>query len=123
MDNDSQRFVAPNQIVNDSSYLTKSVSETNRNLGIVWRPRAKSSDYDYNKVRPMRLVADGAANPAVNALDTPLAYIKVLQHGIDIGAEKPGCCMEIKLVVACKGLVNAQGDKLSDAQKVLKLLI
>jgi len=96
----------PSQIINDPSHGTKQIKEGNNSLVLSWRPQKKSSDYDYKPVNDF----------ANNVIDTPLAYIKVLQHELDTAKDSTGCHMEFKITVACKGLKNPQGQALTAGQ-------
>lgn len=105
LDEEAQAAVAPSMIVNDPTHGMKMVKENDNTMVISWRPRAKSSDYDYLPVG------------AFNLTTTPLGHIKILQHELAAAVGQPGCTMELRAKVACKGLVNAQGSALTAAQQ------
>lgn len=106
IDEESQGCAVPKQIVNDPRHGLKMVKENDNTLVITWKPRKGSSDYDYLPVKAFD-DADFAS---------PLAHLKILQHGLSAGVGTKGCTMQLKCTLACKGLQNAQGTPLTAAQ-------
>lgn len=94
IDEEEAAKITTKGMVNDPSCRSKMVKENDNTLVLSWRPRPKSTDYDYLPVR-------GFGDTHV-----PLAYLKVLQHGLSAAVGQPGCTMQLKVTVACKGLKN-----------------
>lgn len=106
IDDDSKNVGTPKQIVNDPAHGLKMLKENDNSLTITWRPKRGSSDNDYLPVKAFDDADFGSA----------LAHLKILQHNLDKAVGQPGCTMQLKATVACKGLQNAQGTALTDAQ-------
>jgi len=94
VDRDNQKLVTPKQFKNDRNAGIKMIKENNNSISLTWRPSKGSPDYDYRAVN---------AIPA-GGLDTPLAYIKVLQHDLPAAVGTDGCHMLVKMTLACRGL-------------------
>jgi len=106
IDEESMNAGIPKQIVNDPAHGLKMLKDNDNSLTITWRPKRGSSDNDYLPVKAFDDAEFGS----------PLAYLKVLQHNLDKAVGQPGCTMQLKATVACKGLQNAQGTTLTAAQ-------
>ena len=94
IDRDNQKLVTPKQFKNDRNAGIKMIKENNNSIALTWRPQKGSPDYDY---RPVNVIPAGG-------LDTPLAYIKVLQHDLPVAIGTDGCHMLVKMTLACRGL-------------------
>jgi hypothetical protein len=94
-------------VVNDPSHGFKLLSQDKNSLFLSWKPTT-NSDYTYKKVDA---IGSGEMNSHV-----PLAYLKVLQYGINAATNTEGCKMQIKISVACKGLKALGATVLSGGQ-------
>lgn len=90
-DMESIPLVHPRQIEHDPNQGWKVLSEEKNFLTLTWTPTT-DADYTY---KPTTSIGEMAG---------ALAYIKILQHNINIAPGEPGCSMRIKMSVACKGL-------------------
>ena len=104
-DFESMPLVHPRQIEHDPNQGWKVLSEEKNFLTLTWTP---TSDADYT-YQPTTKISEMAG---------ALAYIKILQHNINIAPGKPGCSMRIKMSVACKGLKGdgVYGANLDEAE-------
>lgn len=100
----------PELMVQNPKAGYKMIKENNNTLTLTWRPAKGSTDYDYHKIE------DFLSN-------APLAYIKILQYGIEENAtdgivvDKTGCTIHIKTTLACKGLKTQKATALTETQQ------